>query len=129
MIHRAILGSFERFVGILIEHYGGEFPFFIAPTQAIFVPIAASHIAYAKELQQKLQQMGVDSEIYAQNESLNKRIRIAEKQKVPMVVIIGDKEVEARSVAIRDRREKMQYNLKEEEFINKIKEKLSEVRF
>ena len=129
MIHRAILGSFERFIGILTEHYAGEFPFFIAPTQIIFVPIAQDHTAYAKELQQKLLDMGVDSEIYDSNDSLNKRIRNAEKQRVPMVAIIGDKEVESRSVAIRDRREKIQYNLTEEEFFNKIKEKLSEVRF
>ena len=129
MIHRAILGSFERFIGILIEHYAGEFPFFIAPTQIIFVPIASSHVAYAKELQVKLQEFGVESEIYDQNESLNKRIRNAEKQKVPMVVIIGDKEVESKSVAIRDRREKIQYNLDEQEFFKRIKEKLSEVRF
>ena len=129
MIHRAILGSFERFIGILIEHYAGEFPFFIAPTQIIFVPIASSHVAYAKELQAKLQEFGVESEIYDQNESLNKRIRNAEKQKVPMVAIIGDKEVESKSVAIRDRREKIQYNLDEQEFFKRIKEKLSEVRF
>ena len=129
MIHRAILGSFERFIGILIEHYAGEFPFFIAPTQIIFVPIASSHVAYAKELQVKLQEFGVESAIYDQNESLNKRIRNAEKQKVPMVVIIGDKEVESKSVAIRDRREKIQYNLDEQEFFKRIKEKLSEVRF
>ncbi|BCD67219.1 threonine--tRNA ligase [Nitratiruptor sp. YY09-18] len=129
MIHRAILGSFERFIGILTEHYAGEFPFFIAPTQIIFVPIADNHIAYAKELASRLMDIGVDSEIYASKDSLNKRIRNAEKQKVPMVVIIGDKEVEEKSVAVRDRREKIQYNLSEEEFLNKIKEKLSEVRF
>ncbi len=129
MIHRAILGSFERFIGILIEHYAGEFPFFIAPTQIIFVPIAADHVAYAKELAQELLDMGVDSEIYDSNDSLNKRIRNAEKQKVPMVAIIGDKEVQEQSVAIRDRREKTQYNLTKDEFIAKIKEKLSEVRF
>ena len=129
MIHRAILGSFERFIGILTEHYAGEFPFFIAPTQVIFVPIGQDHVAYAKELAGKLTEMGVDSEIYDSKDSLNKRIRNAEKQKVPMVAIIGDKEVEARSLAIRDRREKIQYNLSEEEFFTKIKEKLSEVRF
>ncbi len=129
MIHRAILGSFERFIGILTEHYAGEFPFFIAPTQVIFVPIGQDHVAYAKELAGKLAEMGVDSEIYDSKDSLNKRIRNAEKQKVPMVAIIGDKEVEARSLAIRDRREKIQYNLSEEEFFTKIKEKLSEVRF
>ncbi|SMC08760.1 threonine--tRNA ligase [Nitratiruptor tergarcus] len=129
MIHRAILGSFERFIGILIEHYAGEFPFFIAPTQVIFVPIADPHRAYAQELQQKLLSMGIDSEIYDSKDSLNKRIRNAEKQKVPMVVVLGDKEVEQKSVAVRDRREKIQYNLSEEDFILKIKEKLSEVRF
>ncbi len=129
MIHRAILGSFERFIGILIEHYGGEFPFFIAPTQVIFVPITQEHVAYAKTLSEKLLDLGVDSEILATKESLNKRIRNAEKQRVPMVVVLGDKEVEQRSVAIRDRREKMQYNLSEDEFMQKIKEKLSEVRF
>ncbi len=129
MIHRAILGSFERFIGILTEHYAGEFPFFIAPTQVIFVPIGQDHVAYTKELAGKLTEMGVDSEIYDSKDSLNKRIRNAEKQKVPMVAIIGDKEVEARSLAIRDRREKIQYNLNEEEFFTKIKEKLSEVRF
>ena len=129
MIHRAILGSFERFIGILIEHYAGEFPFFIAPTQIIFVPIASNHVAYAKELQARLLEMGVDSEIYDSKDSLNKRIRNAEKQKVPMVAIIGDKEVEQKSVAIRDRREKIQYNLDEKQFFEKIKEKLSEVRF
>ncbi len=129
MIHRAILGSFERFIGILIEHYAGEFPFFIAPTQVIFVPIASDHVGYAKELADKLRELGVDSEIYDSHDSLNKRIRNAEKQKVPMVAIIGDKEVQERSVAIRDRREKRRYSLTEDQFISKIKEKLSEVRF
>ena len=129
MIHRAILGSFERFIGILTEHYAGEFPFFIAPTQVIFVPIADAHVDYARELAAKLQEMGVDSEIYDSKDSLNKRIRNAEKQKVPMVAVIGDKEVEQKSVAIRDRREKIQYNLTEAEFFERIKEKMSEVRF
>ncbi|MRJ02544.1 MAG: threonine--tRNA ligase [Epsilonproteobacteria bacterium] len=129
MIHRAILGSFERFIGILTEHYGGEFPFFIAPTQIIFVPIGEAHLPYAQELAERLMEMGVDSEIYGGRESLNKRIRNAEKQRVPLVGIIGDREIENRSIAIRDRREKIQYNLGEKEFLNRIKEKLSEVRF
>jgi len=113
----------------MIEHFAGEFPFFIAPTQVIFVPIADPHKDYAYKLSEKLLDMGVDSEVYDKNESLNKRIRTAEKQKVPMVVVIGDKEVETKEVAIRDRRERIQYNISEKEFFDKIKEKLSEVRF
>lgn len=129
MLHRAILGSFERFIGILIEHFGGELPFFIAPTQVIFIPIAEPHNAYAKSLSKELMLMGIDSEVYDKNESLNKRIRTAEKQRVPMIVVIGDEEMNARSVAIRDRRERIQYNISEDEFFVKLKEKMNEVHF
>lgn len=129
MIHRAILGSFERFIGILTEHYAGEFPMFIAPTQVAIVPIAAAHNDYAKELSDKLLDLGADSEIYSKNDSLNKRIRTAEKTRVPMLVIIGDEEVASRSVAVRDRRTREQYNLGESEFISLIQTKINEVNF
>ena len=129
MIHRAILGSFERFIGILTEHYAGEFPMFIAPTQVAIVPIAAAHNDYAKELSDKLIDMGADSEIYSKNDSLNKRIRTAEKSRVPMLAIIGDEEVESRTVAIRDRRTREQYNLSESEFLSLIQTKINEVNF
>ncbi|OHE03414.1 MAG: threonine--tRNA ligase [Sulfurimonas sp. RIFOXYB12_FULL_35_9] len=129
MIHRAILGSFERFIGILTEHYAGEFPMFIAPTQVAIVPIASTHNDYAKELADKLIDLGADSEIYSKNDSLNKRIRTAEKTRVPMLVIIGDEEVESRSVAIRDRRTREQYNLSESEFLLLIQTKINEVNF
>jgi threonyl-tRNA synthetase len=129
MIHRAILGSFERFIGILTEHYAGEFPMFIAPTQVAIVPIADTHNAYAKELSDKLIDINADSEIYNKNDSLNKRIRTAEKTRVPMLVIIGDEEVEGKTVAIRDRRTREQYNLSEEEFLKLIQTKINEVNF
>ncbi len=129
MIHRAILGSFERFIGILIEHTAGEFPFFIAPTQVIIIPIADSHLAYAKELASEMMMMEIDCEVSSKNESLNKRIRTAEKQRVPMILVIGDEEVSQKSVALRDRRERKQYNLSKEEFYTLIKEKKDEVRF
>ncbi len=129
MLHRAILGSFERFIGILIEHTAGELPFFIAPTQAIIVPISEAHHGYAQELFEKLLEEGIDTEISAKNESLNKRIRNAEKMRVPMILVVGDEEVEKQSVALRDRRERKQYNLGVEELITKMKEKLSEVHF
>ncbi len=129
MLHRAILGSFERFIGILIEHTAGELPFFIAPTQAIIVPISEAHHAYAQTLFEKLLDSGIDAEISAKNESLNKRIRNAEKMRVPMILVVGDEEVQNQSVALRDRRERKQYNLSVEELITKMKEKLSEVHF
>ncbi len=129
MIHRAILGSFERFIGILTEHYAGEFPMFIAPTQVAIVPVAESHKDYAKELSDKLIDINADSEIYAKNDSLNKRIRTAEKTRVPMIVVIGDEEIQNKTVAIRDRRSREQYNLSEADFLSLIKTKINEVNF
>ena len=129
MIHRAILGSFERFIGILTEHYAGEFPMFIAPTQVAIIPIADTHKEYAKELSDKLIDIGADSEIYAKNDSLNKRIRTAEKTRVPMLIIIGDEEVNGKTVAVRDRRTREQYNLSEEDFLKLIQTKINEVNF
>ncbi|OIN34182.1 threonine--tRNA ligase [Campylobacter jejuni] len=129
MLHRAILGSFERFIGILTEHCAGEFPFFIAPTAVGIVPIGEAHIAYAKEIQKELLELNIDSEVYEKNESLSKKIRIAEKQKLPMILVLGDDEVAKRSVALRDRRAKEQKNLSLDEFIKLVKEKMNEVHF
>ncbi|WP_304545859.1 threonine--tRNA ligase [Sulfurimonas microaerophilic] len=129
MIHRAILGSFERFIGILTEHYAGEFPMFIAPTQVAIVPVAETHKDYAKVLSDKLIDINADSEIYGKNDSLNKRIRTAEKTRVPMIVVIGDEEIENRTVSIRDRRTREQYSLSEEEFLQLIQTKINEVNF
>lgn len=126
MIHRAILGSFERFIGVLTEHYAGEFPLFLAPTGVIFVPIADTHVEYAKELKKAMLDINIDSEIYDKNDSLNKRIRNAEKQRVPYVVIIGDEEVANKTVAIRDRRTKEQYNLTQDEFMVQLTKQLTE---
>jgi threonyl-tRNA synthetase len=122
MIHRAILGSFERFIGILTEHCAGEFPFIIAPTQVIFIPIAPQHVEYAKQLQKELIHIDIDSKIFDKNESLNKRIRNAEKQRVPMIVVIGDEEVANEKVALRDRRKREQSELTKEAFITLLKE-------
>jgi len=129
MLHRAILGSFERFIGILTEHVAGEFPFFIAPTQVVIVPISETHHRYARELQSEMIAMGMDVEISSRNESLNKRIRNAEKQKVPMILVLGDEEVKNRSVAVRDRRSREQYTLDKEAFYTLVKEKMNEVHF
>jgi len=126
MIHRAILGSFERFIAVLTEHYAGEFPLFLAPTQVIFVPISEVHAAYAKELQEQLMDIDIDCEIFDKNDSLNKRVRNAEKQRVPYVVIVGDEEVQNRTVALRNRRTKEQYNLSFDEFMVELSQQLNE---
>jgi threonyl-tRNA synthetase len=126
MIHRAILGSFERFIGILTEHYAGEFPLFLAPTLVIMVPISDSHISYAMKLKSELMDIEIDCEIFDKNDSLNKRIRNAEKQRVPFVVIVGDEESQNRTVAIRDRRKKEQYNLNLAEFMVLLSKQLNE---
>ena len=102
---------------------------FIAPTQVAIVPIAEAHNAYAKELADKLMDIGADTEIFSKNESLNKRIRTAEKGRVPMIIVLGDEEVENKTVAIRDRRSREQYNHTEQEFLALIQTKLNEVHF
>ncbi len=129
MIHRAILGSFERFCAILTEHFGGEFPFFIAPTQIILIPISEVQHAYAYQLRSKIILLGAYAEIMDKNETLNKKIRNAEKQRVPMILVIGEKEQKSGTLAIRDRHQKQQYELKEVEFLEMVKSKMNEVSF
>ncbi|WP_394951968.1 threonine--tRNA ligase [uncultured Helicobacter sp.] len=129
MIHRAILGSFERFIAILTEHFAGEFPLFVAPTQVCLIPIGDSQIPYVQILREKIiKQSGAYAEILDKNETLGKKIRIAEKQHTPLIVVIGEKEVQSKILAIRDRTKREQYSLSEEEFIAMLHTKISEVR-
>lgn len=129
MIHRAILGSFERFIAILIEHFGGELPFFIAPTQVVIIPISNEQAKYANELRDKMLAFGAYAEISSKNETLSKRVRTAEKQKVPMIIVLGEKEMQSKILPIRDRREKSQYELSESEFLKLVETKMKEVSF
>ncbi len=101
MIHRAILGSVERFIGTLIEHYGGAFPVWLAPTQVTIIPIKEEHGAYATKIKEDLQSKGLRCIIDQRNESLNKRIREGTMKKIPYLLIVGDKEVDNNSVAVR----------------------------
>jgi len=127
MIHRAILGSFERFIAILTEHFGGEFPLFIAPIQVIIIPISDVHLEYAKKIQSKLLMVDISSKISDRNDSLNKKIRIAEKERVPMILVIGDNEVANEKVSVRNRREKSQYEMSLNEFISDLEQKINGV--
>jgi threonyl-tRNA synthetase len=105
MIHRALMGSFERFIGILIEHYAGEFPLWLAPVQAIVLPIADRHVDYAREAATELREAGLRVEIDERSESIGKKIREAEVLKVPYMLVVGDAEQEADAVAVRRHRE------------------------
>ena len=102
-IHRAPLGTHERFIGFLIEHYAGAFPVWLAPVQAVVLPIAERHAEYGSQLHQQLLAAGIRAELDAASETLNKRIRQAQTQKVPYMLIAGDREVEEGKVAIRQR--------------------------
>jgi threonyl-tRNA synthetase len=122
MIHRALFGSFERFIGILIEHYAGEFPVWLAPVQAIVLPIADRHLEYASEVQARLREQGVRVEIDERTESVGRKIRDAELRKIPYMLVVGDREVETREVALREHRGGDRGTLKADEFAAEVRE-------
>jgi threonyl-tRNA synthetase len=103
MVHRALLGSLERFFGVLVEHYAGAFPLWLAPVQAVVVPVSEKQQAYAREVGEALRQSGVRVQVDDRNEKLGYRIREAQVQKVPYMLVVGDKEVEAKTVSVRHR--------------------------
>ena len=101
MIHRALLGSMERFIGALIEHHAGAFPVWLAPVQAVLIPIADRHIEFANLVGDQLKKAGLRIEVDERSERMNAKIRDAQLQKVPYMLIIGDREVEDGAVAVR----------------------------
>ncbi|MBP1769222.1 MAG: thrS [Candidatus Aminicenantes bacterium] len=101
MVHRALLGSLERFFGVLVEHYNGAFPLWLAPVQALVLPIAERHEVYAKSLEGRLREAGLRAEVDLSREKVGKKIRSAELQKVPLILVVGDKEVERGTAALR----------------------------
>ena len=105
MIHRALLGSFERFVGILIEHYAAEFPLWLAPVQAIVLPVADRHLEYARRVSTELDGAGVRCEVDERAESVGRKIRDAELRKVPYMLVVGDQEQVEDCVSVRRRGE------------------------
>jgi threonyl-tRNA synthetase len=101
MIHRALMGSFERFIGILIEHYAGEFPLWLAPVQAVVLPITDRHNDYANQVREKLHVAGLRAEVDDRSEKVGRKIRDWELKKVPYMLVVGDAEAEAGEVAVR----------------------------
>lgn len=119
MIHRALMGSFERFIGMLVEHYAGEFPVWLAPVQAIVLPVADRHNEYANELKRQLGDFRV--EVDERTESIGRKIREAELRKVPYMLVVGDREVEERTASVRRHKEGDQGALS----VEALKERLS----
>jgi threonyl-tRNA synthetase len=103
MIHRALMGSFERFIAVLIEHYAGQFPVWLAPVQALVLPIADRHAAYAGRVRDRLAAAGARVELDDRSESVSRKIRQAELRKIPYMLIVGDREAEADEVSVRER--------------------------
>jgi threonyl-tRNA synthetase len=104
MIHRALMGSYERFIGILLEHLGGELPLWLAPVQAIVLPIADRHNPYAETVQGELSKAGVRVELDQRTESVGRKIRDAELRKIPYMLVVGDREADAGKVGVREHR-------------------------
>jgi threonyl-tRNA synthetase len=103
MVHRALLGSMERFFGVLIEHYGGAFPVWLSPKQVMLIPIADRHNDYAHEVAAKLKKAGLRVNVDDSSDRMNAKIRNAQKQKYPYMLVIGDREMEEGQVALRRR--------------------------
>ena len=127
IIHRAILGSYERFLSILIEHFGGAFPLWLSPVQVMVLPISDKHIDYANRFIEKALEQNPNAriEIDDRSESVGKKIREAATQKIPYLLVVGDKEIEANSVAVRARGDQDLGVMKAEEFIKKLNDEIT----
>ena len=101
MIHRALLGSMERFMGVLVEHYGGAFPLWLAPTQAVLIPITDRNLEYVHEAAEKMRADGLRVKVDDTSDRMGAKIRDAEKMKIPYMLVVGDREMEAGTVAPR----------------------------
>jgi threonyl-tRNA synthetase len=126
MVHRTVLGSMERFIGILIENYAGAFPVWLAPVQANVITVGTSAKKFAREVNQKLITTGIRSELKDENETVGKKIREAELAKIPYMLVIGDKEVKSKSVAIRTLHDKKIISEKVDKFIIRLQKEIKE---
>lgn len=126
MIHRVVYGSIERFIGILIEHYAGAFPAWLAPTQVRILPITDKHVAYAKELSDKMFSLGLRVMLDDRNEKIGYKIREAQVQKIPYMLVVGDKEVEEKAVAVRRRSEGDIGVMGADDFITMLQKEIAE---
>ena len=124
MLHRTILGSVERFLGILIEHTAGALPVWLSPVQVVVLPIAERHYAYAQEVKQQIAQARIRVELNDENATLGAKIRKAQLQKIPYILIVGDKEVENHQVSLRDRKEGDLGGFSLQDFLSRIQNEI-----
>lgn len=124
MVHRAILGSYERFLALIIEHFAGAFPVWLSPVQVAVMPISEKHVDYAKNIVNELKKNNIRVEIKNENETLGKKIRAAEMQKIPYLLVIGDKEIDMNAVAVRERSKGDVGQMSVADFIEKIKNEI-----
>ena len=122
MVHRALYGSVERFFGVLIEHYAGAFPVWLSPVQAVMIPIAERHVEYASKVAAQLKEVGVRVDVDGRNEKMNAKIREHAMQKVPFLLVVGDKEAEAGKVNVRTRGKEKTEDMPVADFVQKIKQ-------
>ena len=120
MLHRALFGSLERFIGILIEHYAGKFPFWISPLQTVVIPISEDFEDYAIKVSNKIKQVGISSMVDLKNHNLNYKIRDHSLAKIPLLLICGKKEVDSNSVTIRRMDSNKQENMELKIFLEKF---------
>jgi len=126
MVHRALFGSVERFFGVLLEHYAGAFPVWLSPVQAVMIPISERHAEYANKVAAELKAVGVRVEVDARNEKMNAKIREHAMQKVPFLLVVGDKESEAGKVNVRSRGKEKTEDMPAAEFVEKIRKLIAE---
>src|SRR3989344_5089331 len=126
MIHRAIFGSFERFIGILIEHFAGKFPLWLSPVQVILLNINEDNLKFANEIKDELIKHYIRTELDDRNESIPKKVREAQLRQIPLIITIGDKEQQNKTLAVRTLDGKIEFNVKLGNFIEKIKKKINE---
>jgi threonyl-tRNA synthetase len=126
MIHRAPFGSMERFVAVLLEHSGGNFPLWLTPDQVIILPISEKHVGYAKEVSQLLENYDIRALVDERNEKAGRKIRDAEISKIPFMLIVGEKEVEERTVSVRKHGAGDQGTLSIEDFANLVNREVKE---
>jgi threonyl-tRNA synthetase len=126
MVHRALYGSIERFFGVLIEHYAGAFPVWLSPVQVVVIPIAERHVEYANTVAAQLRESNVRVEVDSRNEKMNAKIREQALQKVPFMLVVGDKEAEAGKVNVRTRGKEKTEDLSAEEFRSRITRLIAE---
>jgi threonyl-tRNA synthetase len=117
MVHRALLGSIERFFGVLIEHYGGAMPAWLSPVQAVVMPITEKHADYAKKVQQALRAMDIRCDLDDRNDKIGYRIRQAQLQKVPFMIILGDQELADETITVRLRNGENMTGVKLNDFV------------